>query len=316
MPDVSVVIPTKDRLPYLPRVIQTCLAQPEVKEIVFVIDGSTDGSLEYLKQASAADNRIRYANNVVNRGTSYSRNRGIELATCEYTFTAEDDLTLQDGFLATLLTHLEETGADIISARNIFQYESESKAEALARTDNLTGPIINRKLITVQVQMNVSGDQAQPLLPSPMLGKTETFRKVGWDEYYKGSAWREESDLQLEALAAGYRLVYCPHTISYNLVIENDTGGAHMLAGFRRIKSITRNNWYFIHKHRAVIAREFGVTNLHVYIAKFTSWKIWEEMVRPFTVNAAHKILVPFRKISSLPSIHTPLNWRRRVHPN
>lgn len=294
MPDVSVVIPTKDRLPYLPNVIQTCFAQPEVKEIIFVIDGSTDGSLEYLEHASAADNRIRYADNVINKGTTYSRNRGIELASCEYTFTAEDDLTLQDGFMATLLAHMQETGADIISARNIFRHERESMAEAVARTDQWTGPTINRKLITVQVEMNVSGDQVQPLLPSPMLGRTETFRKVGWDVYYQGSAWREESDFQLQALAAGYKLVYCPHTISFNLVIENDTGGAHTLAGFRRVKSITRNNWYFINKHRSLIAREFGITNLHFYITRFVIWKTREEIVKPFAANAARKTLRPF----------------------
>lgn len=300
MPDVSVVIPTKDRLPYLPNVIHTCLAQPEVKEIVFVIDGSTDGSLEYLRDVSAVDSRIRYIHNPTNMGQAYSRNRGVERVSCEYTFTGEDDLTLQDGFMATLLAHMQETEADIISARNIFRYERESMPEAVARTDEITGPTINRKLITVQVEMNVRGDQAQPLLPSPMLGKTEVFRKIGWDEYYRGSGWREESDIQLEALKSGYKLVYCPHTISFNLVIANDSSGAHALAGFRRLKSITQNNWHFIHKHRVLIAREFGITHLNFYIVRFVIWKTWQEIVMPFALGHARKLLAALRKIKSL----------------
>lgn len=295
MPDISVVIPTRNRLPYIPNVIQTFLAQDEVKEIIFVIDGSTDGTPEYLRQASAADSRIRFVDNVRNRGVTYSRNRGLELASCEYTFTAEDDLTLRPGFMATLLAHMQESGADIISARNIFRGENETELEAVARTDKVTGPTINRSLITVQIDANLSADQVQPLLPSPMLGKTETFRKLGWDEHYTGSAWREESDLQLEAVKSGYKLVFCPHTISFNLVIENDSGGVHATAGFRRIKSITRNNWYFIHKHREVIAREFGVTHLHVCITRFVIWKTWQEILRPFAAEHAHNMLTAVR---------------------
>lgn len=295
MPDVSVVIPTLDRRPYLPNVIQTFLAQDEVKEIIFVVDGCTDGTLEYLEEASSSDSRIRYIDNVTNRGLAYSRNRGLEAASCEYAFTAEDDLTLQDGFIATLLAHIRETDADIISARNIFQWPRESMDRARARTDKLTGPAINKRLITVQVENNARGDQAQPLLPSPMLGKTETFRKIRWDEHYQGSAWREESDFQLAALEAGYKLVYCPHTISFNIVIENDRGGVHGLSKLGRVKSVTQNNWYFIHKHRELIAREFGITQLYLYIVKFAMWKTWQDIVRPVTMQTASKMLAPIR---------------------
>jgi glycosyltransferase involved in cell wall biosynthesis len=297
MPEVSVVVPTKDRLPYLRQTIRMFLSHDEVKEIIIVIDGCQDGTLEYLSDASAADSRIRYVNNVTNRGVAYSRNRGIELVKCEYTFVAEDDLTLSEGFFATLLAHMQETGADIISARNIFRWQSESIPDAIARTDQTTGPTINRKLITVQVEMPVDDHRIQPLLPSPMLGRTEVFRKIGWDENIRrGSAWREESDFQLEAWKSGYKLVYCPHTISFNLMIDNDRSGVHALAGFGRIRSIVRNNWYFVHKHRELIAKEFGVTNLNYYIARFAIWKIYREIVKPPLWNVALRALRPLRR--------------------
>jgi glycosyltransferase involved in cell wall biosynthesis len=297
MPEVSVVVPTKDRLPYLRQTIRMFLSHVEVKEIIIVIDGCRDGTLEYLSEASAADSRIRYVNNVTNRGVAYSRNRGIELVKCDYTFVAEDDITLSEGFFATLLEHMQETGADIISARNIFRWQSESIPDAIARTDKITGPTINRKLITVQVEIPVDDHRIQPLLPSPMLAGTEVFRKIGWDEKIRrGSAWREESDFQLEAWKSGYKLVYCPHTISFNLVIDNDRSGVHALAGFRRIRSIVRNNWYFIHKHRELIAKEFGVTNLTLYIVRFALWKIYREIVKPPLWNAALRALRPLRR--------------------
>jgi glycosyltransferase involved in cell wall biosynthesis len=291
MPDVSVVVPTKDRLPYLQGAISSFLAQDEVKEVIIVIDGCRDGTLQYLVEASAAEARIRYVDNVTNKGVAYSRNRGIELARCEYMFMAEDDLTLSENFFATLLAHMRETGADIISARNIFRGEHEAIPDAIARTDRITGPSINRSLITVEVGIDTGTDSLQPLLPGPMLGRTEIFQKIKFDDYYRGTAWREESDFQLEAWKSGYKLAYCPHTVSFNLMIENDRGGVHSSVGFKRVKSIVKSNWYFIRKHRDVISREFGITNLYFYIVRFAVWKTSQEIVMPSLLNAGRRIL-------------------------
>lgn len=275
MPEISVVIPTKDRLPYLRKAVPMFLSHDEVKEVVVVVDGCTDGTLEYIKTASAADPRIRFTDNVVNKGLPYSRNRGLELAQCEYSFTGEDDLELTENFFATLLAHLEETGADIISARNVFRGERESPAAAIARTDRISGPSVNRRMLMVSVEIKTAGDQEQSLLPAPMLGRTDVFRKVRYDESYRGNAWREESDFQLSAREAGYKLVYCPHTISFNVEIENDRGGVHATWGFKRLGWQIRNNWRFVQKHRAIIAKEFNAGQPYVYISKFTVQRLF-----------------------------------------
>jgi glycosyltransferase involved in cell wall biosynthesis len=271
MTEISVVIPTKDRLPYLRKAIPMFLGHDEVKEVVVVVDGCTDGTLAYIQAASESDPRIRYTDNVVNRGLPYSRNRGLELARFEYAFTGEDDLELSENFFATLLAHMEESGADLISARNIFRGERESAAEAIARTDRISGPSVNGRTLMVRVDMKTNGDQEQSLLPAPMLGRTDVFCKVRFDDSYRGNAWREESDFQLSAREAGYRLVYCPHAISFNVEIENDRGGVHATWGLKRLGWQIRNNWRFTQKHREIIAKEFNTGNLYLYIAKFAS---------------------------------------------
>ena len=270
MPEISVVIPTKDRLPYLRKAVPMFLSHDEVKEVVVVVDGCSDGTLEYIKAASASDPRIRYTDNVVNKGLPYSRNRGLELARCEYSFTGEDDLELTDNFFATLLAHMEETGADIISARNVFRGERENPAAAIARTDRISGPSVNRRTLMLSVEIKTAGDQEQSLLPAPMLGRTDVFQKVRYDaDSYRGNAWREESDFQLSAREAGYKLVYCPHAISFNVEIENDRGGVHATWGFKRLGWQIRNNWRFVNKHRTIIAKEFNAGPPAVYITKF-----------------------------------------------
>lgn len=270
MAEISVVIPTKDRLPYLRMAVPMFLAEKEVAEVVVVVDGCSDGTLDYVKAASESDPRIRYTDNVVNKGLPYSRNRGLALARCEYAFTGEDDLELSENFFATLLAHLEETGADLISGRNIFRGEREDVAAAIARTDRIPGPAVNRRALMVHVDMKTDGDQEQSLLPAPMLGRTDVFRKVRFDDSYRGNAWREESDFQLSAREAGYKLVYCPHAISFNLQIENDRGGVHATWGFKRLAWQVRNNWKFVQKHRGIIGREFDAGNQYAYITTFT----------------------------------------------
>lgn len=271
MAEISVVIPTKDRLPYLRNAVPMFLAHDEVKEVVVVVDGCTDGTLEYMQSVSEKDPRIRYTDNVINKGLPYSRNRGLELAQFEYAFTGEDDLELSQNFFATLLAHMQETGADLISGRNVFRGERESPAEAIVRTDRIPGPSVNERALMVHVDMKTKGDQEQSLLPAPMLGRTDVFRKIRYDDSYRGNAWREESDFQLSAREAGYKLVYCPHAISFNIEIENDRGGVHATWGFKRLGWQIRNNWRFTQKHRDIIAKEFNTGNPYLYIAKFAT---------------------------------------------
>jgi glycosyltransferase involved in cell wall biosynthesis len=291
MTGISVVIPTKDRLTYLQRAVPMFLSHEEVKEIIIVIDGCQDRTLEYVRSACADSERIRYTDNVTNRGLPYSRNRGIEMAKFDYIFTGEDDLTLFSGFFTTLLAHMEETGADIISGRNIFQLEHETTSEAIQRTDKLKGDAVNRRTIMVHTGMRTSSDQEQPLLPAPMLCKADVFRKIKFDDKYENNAWREESDFQLAAREHGYKLVFCPHAISFNLEIKNDRGGVHASAGIKRIEYVVRNNWRFVKKHRQVIDRDFDAGNLYLYIAKFAVRRVRSELILPMLGNTKNKLV-------------------------
>jgi glycosyltransferase involved in cell wall biosynthesis len=291
MLEIAVVIPTKDRLHYLQRTVPMFLEYREVSEVIIVVDGCKDGTLEYVKAISAEDERVKYTDNIVNRGLPYSRNRGIELAESEYIFTGEDDLELSSDFFAMLLAHMHESGADIISGRNIFKFERESTAEAIRRANGIAGSAVNRKEITVQTGINVSGDRPQLLLPAPMLASAETFRKVGFDDSYQVNAWREESDFQLSAYVLGYKLIFCPHAISFNIMIENDRGGVHKSGKALRVIWIVRNNWRFIRKHRRLIAREFEVRNHYLYITRFAIRRIVHELILPALIKVKKKWL-------------------------
>jgi GT2 family glycosyltransferase len=290
MAGISVVIPTKDRVQNLRKTLPIFLAQPEVAEVVIVIDGCSDGTLKYVEQAVAADERIRFVDNVVNKGLPYSRNRGIELVTCDYVFTGEDDLEVTDDFFRVLLAHMNDTGADLISGRNVFRDDRERVPDAIARANRIKGPSVNRRNITLHTAINTPDDQEQPLLPAPMLGRTDVFRKVRYDDQYRGSAYREETDFQLSAWEMGYKLVYCPHAMTFNVQVENDRGGVHATWGVKRATWTVRNNWRLLQKHKELIAREFNTGNPHVHIAKFATWLVANDVVLPKLVAVKRKV--------------------------
>jgi glycosyltransferase involved in cell wall biosynthesis len=288
---ISVVIPTKDRLPYLRSAIDAFLAHGEVAEVIVVVDGCTDDTLTYVTQLAAENTRVRYIDNGRNRGLPYSRNAGVELAQYEYVFTGEDDLEISDSFFETLLEHMSRSGADIISARNIFRLETETADEALRRMSRVAGDAVNRRTIAVNTGIIADDDRQQLLLPAPMLCKREVFSKIQFDERYEVNFWREETDFQLTAYEHGFNLVYCPHTASFNFEIVNDRGGAHSAVGLKRVIWMIRNNWRLVKKHRDLIGTEFQIGNIYVYIFKFAVRRLCFEFAKPALVRPAAAIL-------------------------
>ena len=294
--DISVVIPTKDRLSYLRRVIPSYLMQDEVREIIIIVDGSTDGTLEYLESLCHENSAIQVLNNGVNRGIPFSRNRGIEAAQFEYIFMSEDDLELTEGFFQTLSAHMERMGADVICGRNIFRLDSESASESIERTDRLNGSYVNMKTIEIETGMNIGDDLVEPIIASPMLAKASLFREIRYDEMFEVNFWREETDFQLSVRERGYVLACCPHAVSFNFVIANDRGGVHAAVGMRREFWIVVNNWRFVKKHEKFILENFEVTNKFTYIAKFALGRV-----------VKHLILIPI--------LRTLARTKRRIRP-
>ena len=282
---ISAIIPTKDRLRSLRRVLPTYLSQPETDEVIVVVDGSRDGTVEYLREAARGDPRIRVMDNGRNRGIPYSKNRGIDAARSDFVFIGEDDVELTDHFFRTLLEHRNATGADVICGRNIWRYERESAEGAIQRADQITGPAVNLRTMAIDTSVRLDRDTEQLLLANPMLAPTEIFLRVRYDERYRVNAWREESDFQITAQELGYRLVSCPHAICFNYMLENDRGGVYARIGWGRLYWVAVNNWRFIRKHPEFIAEHFAVGNPAVFEVLTTMRTFRDEMLVPRLVQ-------------------------------
>ena len=117
MPFFSVIIPTFNRLAVLPQTIETVLQQsfPDF-ELIVVDDGSTDGTVEWVREQT--DKRIRYVYQM-NAGVSAARNNGAMIANGDYfVFLDSDDFVTKD-WLLDFSTAIIETDASIVSCNRV-----------------------------------------------------------------------------------------------------------------------------------------------------------------------------------------------------
>jgi GT2 family glycosyltransferase len=97
-PTVSVVMPTYNRRALLPRVIEPLLSDGGASEVVVVVDGCVDGSLEWLRSRAERDGRLRPLF-ISNRGENGARLAGIEAARGEVVLMLDDDVAAAPGLV-------------------------------------------------------------------------------------------------------------------------------------------------------------------------------------------------------------------------
>lgn len=113
-PEVSVIIPTYNSQAYIAQAIESVLEQTFKNwEIILVDDASTDSTLAIAR--SFSDSRIKIISNQDNRGVSYSRNRGLEIAQGEWIALLDSDDWYAPQRLAKLLLAAKQTNADLIA---------------------------------------------------------------------------------------------------------------------------------------------------------------------------------------------------------
>lgn len=98
----SIVVPVFNAKAFLRNCFNSILAQDFTDfEVVVIDDGSTDGSSEILKDYASKDPRI-HVYHFDNAGVSYSRRRGIALASGEYIVFVDSDDTINPNLLSNL----------------------------------------------------------------------------------------------------------------------------------------------------------------------------------------------------------------------
>lgn len=102
-PKISIIVPVYNTEAYLPACVESLLRQTHADlELIFVDDGSTDGSGALLDVYAEKDPRVRVIRQN-NGGVSAARNVGIEKATGAYIGFVDSDDTVEPNYVETLL---------------------------------------------------------------------------------------------------------------------------------------------------------------------------------------------------------------------
>ncbi len=114
-PEVSIVIPVfneEESLPRLVEEIQSVMSDaPWAWELLFVDDGSTDGSRQRLIELAGAEEHIRIAALAANKGQSCALAAGFRLCRGELVITLDADLQNDPADIPLLLASLENLAA-------------------------------------------------------------------------------------------------------------------------------------------------------------------------------------------------------------
>ncbi len=98
-PSASVVIPTYQRCSAVAALVPGLLREPAVAELVVSVDGSTDGTWEWLQAHRASDMRLMPVMRP-NRGIAAARQTGAEAATGDVLVFLDDDVVPSPGLVA------------------------------------------------------------------------------------------------------------------------------------------------------------------------------------------------------------------------
>lgn len=130
VPKVSVVIPVYNVEKYVRECLDSIVGQTLKEiEIICVDDGSTDHSLDILKEYGEKDSRI-FVMTQENRGASSARNHGVDLASGEYLYFMDGDDILEKDALEKLYGISEEKALDVLYFDGCSFFETEELKES------------------------------------------------------------------------------------------------------------------------------------------------------------------------------------------
>jgi glycosyltransferase involved in cell wall biosynthesis len=162
---VTVIIPSRDRVDLLADALGAALGQVDVEhEVIVVDDGSTDATAAYL--ASVGDPRLRVLHHPVSQGVARSRNHALAEARGRWVAFLDDDDLWAPEWLRTSVAIGEERGCGLVYSA--FLLLTGHRGVVRAELPTHPGALAERLL-----EHNVIGS------PSVVLARTDLLREAG-----------------------------------------------------------------------------------------------------------------------------------------
>lgn len=233
-PVISVAMPVYNGQRYLAEAINSILAQTFADfELIIIDDGSTDNSLQVLREYQKRDARIRLIARE-NRNLATTLNDIIDLARGKWIARMDqDDIALPQRF-ERQLQWLEQTGADICGSWVKLFGASDTYILKHSQTDE-----------AIKMELLFGAPFAHPAV----MMKTELVKQLRYDK-----AWEkcEDYDLWERAARAGWKMSNVPEVLllyrQHEAQISTSTSNLQQAFG----QKIRRRYWEFVFKSRGI----------------------------------------------------------------
>ncbi len=190
--NLSIVIPAYNEAESLPELTawieQVVAANNYSYEVIFIDDGSRDGTWEVIEQLSAKNSHIRGIKFQRNYGKSPALNEGFKLAQGDYVVTMDADLQDSPEEIPGLIATLEEGNYDLVSGWKKVRHDNKltknlpsklyngvtGKLSGIKLHDMNCGLKIYRKNVIKSIE--IFGEMHRYI---PVLAKSAGFNRIG-----------------------------------------------------------------------------------------------------------------------------------------
>lgn len=245
MPDVTIVIPNYNGITYLGACLDSVKKQRGVTAEVLVVDnGSTDGSLEYLKK-EFPDCRLISLNK--NYGFCRAVNEGFQHAESEYVILLNNDTEIDPEFSIRLLESIKKDEKRFSCQACMIQYHDHTKMDDAGDIYCALGWGMARGKGRPVEHYNKGEKIFSSCAGAAIYRKNAVLELGGFDEAH--FAYLEDMDLSYRAKLAGYYHWYEPKAKVYH--VGSGTSGSRY-NHFKVVHS-AGNNLYLIYKNMPLI---------------------------------------------------------------
>jgi GT2 family glycosyltransferase len=232
-PLVSAVVLTYNGRSLLDRMLPTLLAQRGVQsEVLVVDDGSSDGTVEHLRERWPEVRAIASSENL---GVAASMNRGVQAARGEYVALLNNDIELEPGWLAALVRALKEHPGAASATGKLLDFHRRDVFEAAGdfmRWSGMSGHYGQGQRVGQAYEQPTA--VFSPCAGAALYRRSALLEVGPFDEDF--FAYLEDVDWGFRAQLAGWTARYEPAAVAYHL------GGATTGRQAGRFTALLRRN--------------------------------------------------------------------------
>jgi GT2 family glycosyltransferase len=213
-PLASVIVVNYNGKQYLKRCMDSLLGQTYPKvEIILVDNGSSDGSIEFMRESYPS---IKVIVNCENIGFARANNVGIVAAKGEFIATLNNDTEVTPGWLEALINSMASDDAVGMCASKMLRMDDRTLIDSTGILVSRSGACWDRGAFEKDTGQFEAAEEVFGPCAGAALYRKSMLDQVGlFDEDF--ISYMEDTDLAFRGRLAGWKCLYVPKAVVYHV---------------------------------------------------------------------------------------------------